>query len=224
MNNNNKTTGYAARLEIDYPEKLDRLTTFFRILWIIPIAIILGFISGVGETITNTVFLNQAGEVIRKTQETAGGLVTGLFSATALMILFRRLYPRWWFDFSRELTRFEARVSAYAGLLTDRYPSTVDEQSVHLEIDYPNVETDLNRWFPLIKWLLVIPHYFVLFFLSIASFFAVIMAWFAILATGRYPRGLFNFNVGVSRWWLRVRAYAFLLVTDRYPPFSLGSA
>jgi len=224
MNTNNKTTGYAARLEIDYPEKLDRLTTFFRILWIIPIAIILGLISGAGETITNTVFLNQAGEVIRKTQETVGGLVTGLVSATALMILFRRLYPRWWFDFSRELTRFEARVWAYASLLTDRYPSTVDEQSVHLDIDYPNVETDLNRWYPLIKWMLVIPHYFVLFFLSIASFVALIMAWFAILVTGRYPRGLFNFIVGVSRWWLRVRAYAFLLVTDRYPPFSLASA
>jgi hypothetical protein len=223
MSKDNGTTGYPARLEIDYPEKLDRLTTFFRILWIIPIAIILGLISGAGETITNTVFLDQAGEVIRNTQETAGGLAAGLVSATALMILFRRVYPRWWFDFTRELTRFEARVMAYAGLLTDRYPSTVDEQSVHLEIDYPNAATDLNRWYPLIKWLLAIPHYFVLILLSIASFFALVMAWFAILVTGRYPRGLFNFNVGVSRWWLRVRAYAFLLVTDRYPPFSLGS-
>ena len=221
MNNNNKTTGYAARLEIDYPEKLDRLTTFFRILWIIPIAIILGFISGAGETITNTVFLNQAGEVIRKTQETVGGLVTGLVSVTALMILFRRVYPRWWFDFSRELTRFEPRVSAYAGLLTDRYPSTIDEQSVHLEIDYPEAKTELNRWMPLFKWLLAIPHYIVLAFLVIGAVFAVIFAWFAILLTGQYPKGLFDYVVGVSRWWLRVGAYAFLLVTDRYPPFSL---
>jgi len=223
MDTNNITTGYAARLDVDYPEKLDRLTTFFRILWIIPITIILGFISGAGQTITNTVFLNGAGEVIKTTQETAGGLLIGLASATALMILFRRIYPRWWFDFSRELTRFEARVGAYAALLTDRYPSTVDEQSVHLEIDYPKVETDLNRWLPLVKWLLAIPHYFVLFFLSIASFFAVILAWFAILATGRYPRSLFDFNVGVGRWWLRVGAYAFLLVTDRYPSFNLGT-
>ncbi len=199
------------------------MTTFFRILWIIPIAIVLGLVSGAGETITNTVFLNEAGEVIRRTQQTVGGLASGLISATALMILFRRLYPRWWFDFSRELARFETRVGAYAALLTDRYPSTVEEQSVHLEIDYPNAETDLNRWLPLVKWLLAIPHYFVLFFLSIAGFFAVILAWFAILATGRYPRGLFDFNVGVSRWWLRVGAYAFLLVTDRYPPFSLRS-
>ena len=221
MTINRTTAGYPARLEVDYPEKLDRLTTFFRILWIIPIAIILGLISGAGETITNTVFLNEAGEVIRRTQQTAGGLVAGLIAATALMILFRQLYPRWWFDFSRELTRFEARVGAFATLLTDRYPSTVDEQSVHLELDYPNAKTDLNRWLPLVKWLLVIPHYVVLFFLSIASLFAVILAWFAILLTGRYPRSLFDFTVGVSRWWLRVGAYAFLLVTDRYPPFSL---
>ena len=220
----NNPTDYPARLEIDYPEKLDRLTTFFRLIWIIPIAIILGMVSGAGQTVTNTVILNEAGEVMRTTRETVGGLASGLYAATALMIIFRQRYPRWWFDFSREVTRFGARVSAYAALLTDRYPSTVEEQSVHLEIDYPDVETDLNRWFPLVKWLLAIPHYFVLFFLSIAAFFAVILAWFAILATGRYPRGLFDFIVGVGRWWLRVEAYAFLLVTDRYPPFSLRAA
>jgi hypothetical protein len=212
---------YPARLEIDYPEKLDRLTTFFRIIWIIPIAIILGLISGAGETVTNTVILNEAGEVMRTTRDTIGGLASGLSAATALMIIFQQRYPRWWFDFSRELARFEARVGAYAFLLTDQYPSTVEEQSVHLEIDYPNVETDLNRWYPLVKWLLAIPHYIVLVFLSIAAFFAVILAWFAILVTGQYPRSLFDFVVGVSRWALRVGAYAVLMVTDRYPPFSL---
>lgn len=215
------STEYAARLEVDYPEHLDRLTTFFRLIWIIPIAIILGLISGASQTVTRTVFLNEAGEVVRITRETVGGLVGGLATAVALMLIVRRRYPRWWFDFSRELARFGARVGAYAALLTDRYPSTVEEQSVHLEIDYPNVETDLNRWLPLVKWLLAIPHYIVLSVLTVASFFAVILAWFAILATGQYPRALFDFTVGVGRWWLRVAAYAFLLVTDRYPPFSL---
>ena len=216
------STKYAARLEVDYPEQLDRLTTFFRLIWIIPIAIVLGLISGAGETVTRTVILNEAGEVIRITRDTVGGLVSGLTTATVLLIVFRQRYPRWWFDFSRELARFGARVGAYAALLTDRYPSTVEEQSVHLEIDYPDAETDLNRWLPLVKWLLAIPHYIVLFFLGIAAFFAVILAWFAILATGQYPRALFDFMVGVGRWWLRVTAYAFLLVTDRYPPFSLS--
>jgi hypothetical protein len=212
---------YAARLEIDYPEKLDRLTTFFRIIWIIPIAIILGLISGAGETVTNTVILNEAGEVVKRTQETVGGLVSGLSAATALLIIFRQRYPRWWFDFSRELTRFGYRVGAYLFLLTDQYPSTVEEQSVHLEIDYPDVKNDLNRWMPLVKWLLAIPHYIVLALLGIAAFFVAIIAWFAILLTGQYPRTLFDFIVGVGRWGLRVDAYTILLVTDRYPPFSL---
>jgi hypothetical protein len=212
---------YAARVAVDYPESLNRLTTFFRIIWIIPIAIILALISQTGQTVNNTVFLNQAGEVVRTTRSTTGGLVTGLAIATALMIIFRQRYPRWWFDFARELTRFGARVSAYLVLLTDQYPSTVDEQSVHLEIDYPDAKSDLSRWMPLVKWLLAIPHYIVLIFLAIAAFFAVVIAWFAILVTGRYPRSLFDFVVGVGRWGLRVDAYAFLLVTDRYPPFSL---
>jgi hypothetical protein len=217
----NNPAEYPARLAIDYPDELNRLTTFLRIIWIIPIAIILGLVSGAGETVTNTIVLNEAGEVVRRSRETAGGLASGLAMATALMIIFRHRYPRWWFDFSRELTRFGARVGAYAALLTDRYPSTVEEQSVHLEIDYPDVEADLNRWMPLVKWLLAIPHYIVLAFLSVGAVFAVIVAWFVILVTGRYPRGLFDLVVGVGRWWLRVSAYAFLLVTDRYPPFGL---
>lgn len=212
---------FAARLNIDYPEKLDRVTSFFRLIWIIPIGFILGLISDTGQTVTNTVFYNEAGEILKKTQESAGGLVSGLIVATALLIIFRQVYPRWWFDFSRELARFGARVGAYMCLLTDQYPSTVDEQSVHLEIDYPDVKKDLNRWLPLVKWLLAIPHYIILAFLAVGAVFAVLFAWFAILFTGKYPKGLFDYVVGVGRWGLRVNAYAFLLVTDQYPPFSL---
>ena len=215
------TPAYAARLSVDYPEHLDRLTTFFRLIWIIPIAIIIGLISGAGQTVTNTIVLNEAGDVLRTSRNTAGGLAGGLAIATALMIIVRQRYPRWWFDFARELTRFGYRVGAYLVLLTDQYPSTVEEQAVHLELDYPEVQQDLNRWLPLVKWLLAIPHYIVLAFLSIGAVFAVIGAWFAILATGSYPRGLFDFVLGVGRWGLRVNAYAFLLVTDHYPPFSL---
>jgi hypothetical protein len=218
----NNGSDYPARLQIDYPDELDRLTTLLRMIWIIPIAIILSLISGAGETVTNTVFVSEAGEVIRRTRETAGGLAMGLSAATALMIIFRQRYPRWWFDFSREMTRFEARVGAYAALLTDQYPSTVEEQSVHLEIDYPDVEQDLNRWMPLVKWFLAIPHYIVLAALGVGAVVAIIIAWFAILFSGRYPRSLFDYVVGVARWGLRVQAYAFLLVTDRYPPFSLS--
>lgn len=212
---------YPARLEIDYPKSLDRLSTALRFIWIIPIAIILGFISGTGETVTNTVVVNEAREVISTTRDTAGSLASGLFMATLLMILFRQRYPRWWFDFSRELARFTGRVAAYALLLTDEYPSTVEEQAVHLEIDYPDVERDLTRWMPLVKWFLALPHYIVLVFLNVAALFVAMIAWFAILATGQYPQALFDFVVGVARWNLRVFAYAFLLVTDEYPPFSL---
>ncbi len=205
---------YPARLDIDYPEKLDRFTTFFRVIWIIPIGIILGLLTASGDQ----TMVTQTGEQVRST---GGGISAGLWLATVLMIVFRVRYPRWWFDFARELTRFSARVGAYLALLTDRYPSTVEEQSVHLEIDYPDVERNLNRWLPLVKWLLAIPHYVVLVVLWLVAILLVIVAWFAILITGRYPRTLFDFVVGIGRWSLRVAAYAFLLVTDRYPPFSL---
>lgn len=217
-----EVTHYAATLKIDYPEKLDKLTTFFRLIWIIPIAIILALITGTGQTVNNTIVINESGDIIRTTSQTAGGLLSGLAFATVLMILFRQRYPRWWFDFAREMTRFVYRVGAYLLLLTDRYPSTVDEQSVHLEIDYPDVKNDLNRWMPLVKWFLAIPHYIVLSFLAIGVVFTVIIAWFGILLDGQYPPSLFSFVVGVMRWGLRVNAYAFLLVTDHYPPFTLG--
>ncbi|MDN5795799.1 MAG: DUF4389 domain-containing protein [Intrasporangium sp.] len=205
---------YPARLHVDYLEQHNRVRTVFRAILIIPIAAILAVLTaGAAHTV-----YDQSGQVVRST---SGGIAAGLFLATLLMILFRQRYPRWWFDFALEVTRFSARVSAYFMLLTDQYPSTVEEQSVHLQIAYPDVKRDLNRWLPLVKWLLAIPHFVVLAVLSVAALFAVLIAWFAILLTGRYPRGLFDFVVGVGRWWLRVEAYAILLVTDRYPPFSL---
>jgi hypothetical protein len=210
---------YVARLDIDYPEKLDRVTTFFRLIWAIPIVIILSLLSASASSTVTTI--TETGDTVSQVTSTGGGIAGGLFLATMLMILFRQRYPRWWFDFALELNRFSTRVGAYLALLTDRYPSTVEAQSVHLEIDYPDVEQDLNRWLPLVKWLLAIPHYIVLAVLLVVAIVVVVIAWFAILFTGRYPRGLFDFVVGVGRWGLRVQAYAFLLVTDRYPPFSL---
>lgn len=205
---------YAARLNIDYPDQLDRRTTFFRLIWVIPIAFVLGLLTASG----NQTMVTAPGEHVASM---GGGLLASLALATALMISVRLRYPRWWFDFSRELTRFGARVGAYLALLTDRYPSTVDEQSVHLEIECPDVQRDLNRWLPLVKWLLAFPHYVVLGLLGVGAVLAIVASWFAILVTGRYPQALFDYVVGVGRWSVRVNAYAFLLVTDRYPPFSL---
>lgn len=207
-------SGYAARLQIDYQDELDRVTTLFRLILIIPIAIVIGVLTAGG---TN-VYIDEAGEVFRTS---TGGIVAGLFSATLLMLVFRQKYPKWWFDFALELERFGARVGAYLLVITDRYPSTDEEQNVHLDLDYPDAENDLNRWLPLVKWFLAIPHYIVLVFLIIGAFFVAIIGWFAVLFTGKYPRGLFDYLVGVGRWGLRVSAYAFLLITDEYPPFSL---
>jgi hypothetical protein len=118
--------------------------------------------------------------------------------------------------------RFGNRIGVYVALMDDEYPSTDDRQAVHLDFAYPDAEK-LERGMPLVKWLLAIPHYIVLFFLYIGVFFTVIGAWFAILFTGRYPRGIFKFVEGTIRWHNRVIGYAFALVTDEYPPFRLSA-
>jgi Domain of unknown function (DUF4389) len=208
-----KTT-YPVQFWVEYPDRaLNRLTTAFRIVTVIPIAIVLGAVSG------GTWQWTSGG----RTSEVAAGAGGLLVIAPLLMILFRQKYPRWWFDWNLELQRFGNRVSVYLTLMDDRYPSTDEHQSVHLDYAYPDAEHDLNRWLPLVKWLLAIPHFIVLIFLDIATIVVVVVAWFAILFTGRYPRGIFDFVQGVIRWHNRVTAYALVLVTDRYPPFSLSS-
>jgi hypothetical protein len=204
--------GYPVEFSVEYPDRsLNRLTTGFRIFVAVPILIIAATLGG-AET------GSAAGE---HGWHIAGGTGALLVAAPALMILFRQKYPRWWFDWNRELLRFSNRVGVYLALMDDNYPSTDEKQSVTLDYPYPDVEHELNRWLPLVKWFLAIPHYIVLFFLWIAAFVMVVIAWFAILFTGRYPRGAFDFVAGVLRWTNRVAAYAFVLVTDRYPPFSL---
>src|SRR5262245_30982562 len=210
--------GYPVQFSIDYPDRLlNRLTTFFRIFVAIPISIVLGTVNGTLAANTNQ-WLN-----LRGTNVIILGTGGWLFLSLLLMILFRQKYPRWWYDWNRELLRFSNRVTAYLALMDDRYPSTDEEQSVHLDFPYPDVPQVLNRWLPLIKWLLALPHYIVLFFLAIAAIVAVIIAWFAILITGRYPRALFDFVEGVLRWNNRVTGYAIVLITDRYPPFQLSA-
>jgi len=203
---------YPVSLAVDYPEQpRDRLSVFFRVFAVIPIAVILGLLVG---TSYHWVF-REAGRGL--SWATAGFVV----APTLLMILFRRKYPRWWFDWNLNLNRFLFRVSAYVGLLRDEYPSTDEEQAVRLEVTYPDAKTELNQWLPLVKWFLVIPHIIVLCFVDIAAYVCVIIAWFAILFTGRYPRPLFDFVVGVMRWQARVVWYAVLFSTDKYPPFSI---
>jgi hypothetical protein len=200
---------YPVQFSVDYPDRpLNRLTTAFRFVTVIPIAIVLAALEHINV---------QAGRHWFEVT-TAGGLIV---FATVLMLLFRQKYPRWWFDWNLEFSRFTNRVTVYWLLMDDRYPSTDDHQSVHL--DFPEVAgPELNRWLPLVKWFLAIPHFIVLAFLAIAVFFVVVYSWFAIVFTGRYPRGAFEFVEGFLRWGNRVGGYAIALVTDVYPPFSMS--
>jgi hypothetical protein len=205
---------YPVHFSVAYPDRqLNRLTTAFRILIAIPIFIVAASIGGHEGSYA-------AGEHGWRVAGGTGGL---LFLAPLLMILFRQKYPRWWFDWNRELLRFSNRIGVYLALMDDHYPSTDEQQGVALDFSYPDAKQELNRWLPLVKWLLAIPHYILLVFLWIAAVVSVIIAWFAILFTGRYPRGLFEFVLGVFRWTNRVVGYAGILVTDEYPPFSLNA-
>jgi Domain of unknown function (DUF4389) len=206
--------GYPVQFSVAYPDRqLNRLTTFFRIFAAIPILIVIGAVEGQGGS-----YASQGDD-----WSYAAGTGGLLFIPPLLMIVFRQKYPRWWFDWNLQLMRFSARVGVYLALMDDTYPSTDEEQSVKLELIYPDAKNGLNRWLPLVKWLLAIPHFVILLFLSLAAVVSVIIAWFAILFTGRYPRGLFDFVEGVYRWWNRVIGYALVLVTDEYPPFSLSA-
>lgn len=204
---------YPVSFTVGYPEQLNRLTTAFRIILVIPILIVLALLSGPSSGGWDT----GGGDEARTIAIGGAGV---LFLPTLLMLVFRRKYPGWWFDWNLQFSRFGARVFAYLALLRDEYPSTDEEQAVHLDLEPPDGE-QLNRWLPLVKWLLAIPHFIVLFFLAIAAIVVTFIAWFAILFTGNYPAGMFNFVVGVMRWSYRVQAYAIILTTDRYPPFSL---
>ena len=200
-------SSYPVQFDVDFPErKLDRFTTALRLIVAIPIVIVLSLMSGqtLNDDNRNTLVIGGA----------------AVFLPLVLMLVFRKKYPRWWFDWNLNLLRFSNRVAAYLALLDDRYPSTDEDQSVHLDFPYPDAH-QMNRWLPLVKWVLAIPHYVVLFFLWIGALVSIVIAWFAILLTGAYPRSLFNYVVGVLRWNNRVTAYAFTLVTDQYPPFSL---
>ena len=205
---------HPVRFSVDYPDRpLNRLTTAFRVFTVIPIAIVMATIGGIAS--------GGGYEGGGNAQTVAIGGTGLLFLPPLLMIVFREKYPRWWYDWNLQLLRFTNRVGTYFALMDDRYPSTDERQWVELDFPYPDAKRDLNRWLPLVKWFLAIPHYIVLFLLYLATIVVVIGAWFAILFTGRYPRGIFDFVEGVIRWHNRVLGYAFILVTDRYPPFSM---
>ena len=203
-------SSYPVQFDVDFPDRpLNRLTTAFRFLVAIPIVVLLSLLTGQAfgdddHSTTNTIVIGGA----------------AVFVPLVLMLVFRQKYPRWWFDWNLNLMRFTNRVTAYLALLDDRYPSTDEDQAVHLDFPYPDAR-QMNRWLPLVKWFLALPHYFVLLFLWVGAIVAVILAWVAIIITGSYPRALFDYVVGVIRWGNRVNGYAFTLITDRYPPFSL---
>ena len=185
---------YPVKLNIDYSESSNRLTAIFRLILVIPIVFILALISTYAEALS---------------------------LAIAMMILFKEKYPKWWFEWHIGITKLTYRIAAYVFLMRDEYPSTDHDQSVQIDVPYPDVKNDLKRWMPLVKWFLVIPHIIALIFIFIGVLICTVFSLIVILFTGRYPKGIFDFAEGFFRWTLRVSAFALLLTTDEYPPFRL---
>jgi len=186
--------GYPLRFDIEYPEQLSRWLIFIKWLLAVPHFLILYALGSVANVITFIAFF---------------------------AILFTGRYPRGLFDFVVNIYRWQENVFAYYALFRDEYPPFSWEPGkypVTFEVEYSE---NLSRWMIFVKWLLAIPHIIILVFLYVAALVVWVIVWFAILFTGRFPRGLFDFLVGVNRWGLRVNAYAFLLLRDDYPPFSL---
>jgi hypothetical protein len=199
---------YPVTLSIDYADRgRNRLTVGLRLFTALPVVIVLALV-GTGSISFGYGWSFGAGGV--------------LFLPTVFMLLFRRKYPGWWFDFNLNLVRFGNRVFSYLLILRDEYPSTDQEQAVHVGLPDPQGGAHLSRGMPLVKWFLAIPHYIILIFLYIAVTVVSVISWFIVLFTGSYPRSFHNFVVGVLRWSVRVQAYSFVLVTDRYPPFQLS--
>lgn len=242
---------YPSTLVIDYPDrKVNRLTSFFRIFMVIPIGFVAALLAQTipplvfSRTEYNSsnadwnnfvTWINSGGFdytsmlaiaavviiVLMPLIIFVGGFILNLFNPIVLALVFRHKYPKWWFDFYVSLIKFLSRVFSYITLLTDVYPSLDEEQNVHLEVRYPDAQKELSASLPLIKWFLAIPHYFVLCFVGIAAIFCDVFIWFAVLFTGKVPRGMFDFVTGFYRWSLRVAGYAIFQFTDKYPPFTL---
>ena len=183
---------YPVRLDIQYAESLSRLT-FLKWILAIPHYLIIYALNIVFEVISLIAFF---------------------------AILFTGAYPRSLFDFAVNTQRWRMNLVGYVMLIREEYPPFSFEPGLYpvtFEVDYP---ANLQRFAPLYKWILAIPHFIIVAVLGFVAFFVVFIAGFSVLFTGKYPEGMYKFVVGVQRWTMRVQLYA-LFMTDEYPPFSL---
>ena len=182
----------------------DRMSVALRIFLVVPIAIFVSAFTAWSGSSEASTFLS--------------GL---LFLPVLLALVFRGIYPSYVLDFNRALLALSTRVTAYIFLLNDKYPSI--EDSADVKITFPEIAggAKLNRYLPLVKWLLALPLYIVGFVYTIYGLAVLIFTWFTILFTGKMPAFSGGVLLGVTQFWNRVYGYAFLLVTDEYPSFSL---